>query len=241
METMENIEHEGLACYNVEINIGRSHFSDDIGMLVLETNAAPDYYSRAHFPPQARPKNWRLFVLVKKHIHCFQDIVLKKAFQINQSLEQNLEIMPGQMVFNKKSYQCIRINLEDISKLRNILTELETLGLEFLSDKKVSNFQTQIFFKRYTQLVKMEEGVYKDSKITGRYFFEIPKLVEFDEFQEGIKKIKTNCNYHLFDAFLSFMFVKGGIGQDFIGIYSDHCDETRFSELKQFVDEIFKK
>ncbi len=231
---MNKIEFDGIACYNVELSVGRSPLSGSYKVLILESNPEPDYYSRANFPPNKRQSNWRLFLLVKKHIDCFQDIVLRKAYQINEKLPSKTEIMPGQMSYNNKSYQCIRINLTDIEALSTIIDEIKSLGIEFISDKKVDKFTTKVFFKRYTEFVKIEDGVYRDNLISGRYFFKINSLIELDTFNEGIKKIKNNCDFHLFDSFLTFLFIKGR-GQDFIGIYSEHCDEARFGELKKFI------
>lgn len=236
---MDTIEFDGIACYNVEINLGKSPLSGQSKILILETNSQPDYYSRANFPPNKHQGNWRLFLLVKKHIDCFQDIVLKKAYQINQKLSEKSEIMPGQMSVGSKTQQCIRINLTGTENLEIIIKELQSLGIEFVSDKKMAPFTSKVFFKRYTEFVKMEDGVYHDSKIKGRYFFEINNNIELDTFNEGIKKIKHNCDFHLFDTFLSFIFIKGK-GQDFIGIYSEHCDEARFGELKKFIKLTFE-
>ena len=231
---MNKIEFDGIACYNVELTVGKSSLSGTSKVLILESNPEPDYYSRANFPPNKRQSNWRLFLLVKKHIDCFQDIVLRKAYQINEKLSTKIEIMPGQMSFNNKNHQCIRINLTDTEALSTIIDELRTLEIEFLSDKKVDKFKTKVFFKRYTEFVEIEDGVYRDNLISGRYFFKIDSLIELDTFNEGVKKIKHNCDFHLFDSFLTFLFIKGK-GQDFIGIYSEHCDEARFSELKKFI------
>jgi len=236
---MEKISHNGVACYNVNVKLGKSELSDKTGLLVLETNHQPDYYSRAHFPPSKHQNNWRLFMIIKKHIDCFQDIVLKKAYQINKDLENPVEIMPGFIDFNNKRYQSIRINLSDTSLLKKIILELESIGLVFLSNKKAENYETTVFFKRYTELIEIQEDIYKDSMIPGHFFFPIDNNIEFNDFEKGIEKIKNSCNFHMFDSFLSFMFIEGGKGQDFVGIYSDHCDETRFKELKEHIKKAF--
>jgi len=234
-------KHIGVACYNVNVKLGRSELSEQTGLLILETNHQPDYYSRANFPPNKHQNNWRLFMLVKQHIDCFQDVVLKKAYQINKELGTKIEIMPGFINYNNKKYQSIRINLNDTSVLETVISKLESIGIVFLSDKKTKEYETTVFFKRYTELIEIQESVFKDSSIPGHFFFPINKNIEFDTFEKGIVKIKNNCNFHLFDSFLSFMFIEGGQGQDFIGIYSEHCDEKRFGELKKFIKQVFEE
>jgi len=237
---MNEIAFDGVACYNAEIKVARSPLSEETKLLVLETNHEPDYYSRANFPPNKHQGNWRLFLLVKKHYDCFQDVLLKKAYLLNKKSEIKAEIMPGQINYKNKNYQCVRINLKDISILKTIIPELESIGIEFIKDRKVTSYETLVFFKRYTEFIKIEDGVYKDSVIPGRYFFKISNNIEFNVFKEGIIKIKNNCNFHLFDSFQSFMFTKGK-GQDFIGIYSEHCDEARFGELNKFIKKTFEE
>lgn len=236
---MEKIKYSGIACYNVNVKLGRSELSNEKGVLVLETNHQPDYYAKANFPPNKHQNNWRLFLIVKEHIDCFQDTVLKKAYQINKMLDTNVEINPGQLKFYNKEYQCIRLEITTKEVLGIIIDELKSLGITFLKDKKVEDYQTNLFFKRYTELIEIRDGVCKDIKISGRYFFPIESILELDEFRKGMDRIKHSCNFHLFDSFLSFMFIEGGKGQEFIGIFSNHCDEERFSELKKNIENIF--
>ena len=236
---MSNVKYSGVACYNVNVKLGRSLFSEKTTYLILETNHQPNYYAKANFPPNKHQSSWRFFILLKNHINCFQDVVLKKAYQINESLKTEMEIMPGHLNFHKKNYSCIRINLSNKELLGTVIKELETIGLVFLKDKKVANFETETFFKRYTELVEIQDNVYKDSRIPGHYFFPIKNIIEFDEFEKGMERIKHSCNFHMFDSFLSFMFVDKGKGQNFIGIFSNECDESRFDELKKNIKIIF--
>ncbi|OYT12853.1 MAG: hypothetical protein B6I19_08175 [Bacteroidetes bacterium 4572_114] len=108
----------------------------------------------------------------------------------------------------------------------------------FYPDKKVDAYTSFIFFKKYTSFINIEKGVYQDESNQHRFFFEIPKQIEFNQFKKGMEQIKNNCDYHLFDSFLVFLFYKNKI-KDFIGIYSQHCDKSRFGELKQEIKKHF--
>ena len=228
----------GTACINLETTIGKSSYSGLLNLLVLESDTHPNYYSRANFPPNKHKDNWRLFLLLKRPINCFQDLVLRKSYQIMDKLDSKVEIMPGQITFEKKETQCIRINTSEISSLETIIKELESIGIEFVKDKKVKEFTTKVFFKRYTEFVKIQDGVYRDSVLEGRYFFEINKLIDWETFNVGVEKIKNNCNFHLFDSFLAFN-ISNGKASDFFGIYSEHCDQNRFGELRDNINKVF--
>ena len=235
---MKNIDIYGTTCYNFEDILGKSSYSGLSDILILESDPNPNYYSRSNFPPNKHQKSWRLYLLIKKSINCFQDKILRQSYIINEKLKLESDILPGHIVFENKETQCIRISTSDASALENIIIELKKTGLEFIKDKKVKDFETIIFFKKYTELVEIQEGVYRDSKVEGMYFFEISNLIEWDVFLEGVQRIKNNCNFHLFDAFLSFNIAKGK-AVDYIGIYSKHCEEERFSELKQNIQKVF--
>ena len=235
---MKNIDVYGTICYNFESKLGKSSYSGLSNILILESDSNPNYYSRSNFPPSKNQKSWRLYLLVKKSVNCFQDKILRQSFIINEKLNIDIDILPGHIVFDHNETQCIRICTKDTSKLDRIINELKKTGIEFIKDKKVNDFDTKVYFKKYTELVEMQKEVYCDSKINGMYFFEIGKLIEWDVFIEGVQKIKNNCNFHLFDAFLSFNIAKGK-ATDYIGIYSEHCEEERFSELKENIQRVF--
>ena len=235
---MKNIDLYGTICYNFEDKLGRSSYSGLSDILILESDPNPNYYSWSNFPPNKHKNSWRLYLLIKKNINCFQDRILRQSYIINEKLNTNIDILPGQIIFENIETQCIRINTNDTSNLESVINDLKNTGVEFVTDKKVKEFETVIFFKKYTELIKMQEGVYRDSKAEGMYFFEIDNLIEWDVFIKGVKKIKNTCNFHLFDAFLSFNIAKGK-AVDYIGIYSKHCEEERFPELKENINKVF--
>ena len=235
---MEKIDFYGTACYNVENLLGLSEYSGISNVLILESDSHPNYYSRANFPPNKHKTNWRLFLLVKKPLNCFQDVVLRKSYKINSMFKTDIEIMPGHIVFENKETQCVRININDVANLKLVIQELKSEGIEFIKDKRVKDFSTRVYFKRYTEFVKIEDGVYRDSVLPGRYFFDIDKLIDWETFNEGVTKIKNNCNFHLFDTFLAFN-IANGKASDYFGVYSEHCDEKRFHELKENIQKVF--
>jgi hypothetical protein len=237
---MKTQEIDGLACYLVELFVARSPLSGNMGSLILESDPTPDYYAKGNFPPNKEHVNDRhLYLPVKKNVNCFQDVVYRKACQLTERMESILSIYPGQMTFQNKEHQCIRINICSDIHMSELIEEFNNLGISFYSDKHVLTYSSLIYYKKYTSFNFMEEGVYNDTNNKNRYFFEIPKHIEHDELKNGITQIKNNCDYHLFDSFIVTLFYKNGV-RDFIGIYSLHCDETRFGELKKQISSIFK-
>ena len=97
---------------------------------------------------------------------------------------------------------------------------------------------TQVFSLLGSEFDQIEEGVYGEKNNKNRFFFVLNKQLEFEELSAGIQNIKSNCDFHLFDTFLSSIYLNSSI-IDFIGIYSDHCDKNRFGELKENINKIF--
>ena len=231
---------DGLTCYLVELFVARSPLSGINGNLILESDPTPDYYAKGNFPPNKEHVSDRhLYLPVKKNVNCFQDVIYRKACQLTKKIDSVLSIYPGQMTFQNKEHQCIRININNDINLPELITEFSNLGVRFYSDKHVLTYSSLIYYKKYTDFDLIEEGVYNDKNNKNRYFFEIPRQINFDEFKEGIQNIKNNCDYHLFDSFVVSLFYKNEV-KEFIGIYSLHCDEKRFGELKKQINSIFK-
>jgi len=236
---MKTKKIDGLTCFSVDLLVARSPLSSNNGYLILESDPTPDYYAKGNFPPnEKRVSDRHLYLPVKKGINCFQDVVYRKACQLSESMGSELTIYPGQMTFQNEEHQCIRMNLNNEDQLPILIDEFTNLGIQFYNDKHVIAYSSFIYYKKYTDFVLIEEGVYQDKNNAHRYFFEIPNQIEFEMFKKGIEQIKNNCDYHLFDSFLVFLFYKNSI-VDFIGVYSQHCEVSRFGELKKEINKIF--
>ena len=235
---MKEKELAGLTCYSVKSIVARSPLSDKLNCLILESDPTPDYYMNNNFVEHKHLHDWHLYLPIKKQVVCFQDIVLKNVPLIRAKLKNDLRIAPGQIIIQNKNHACIRVNTQNTSQLPLIIDEFKKLGIQFYANKKLAQFETLIYYKKYTRFLKIGEGIFQDSNEEYRYFFEVPHQIDFDEFLIGMKKIKNNCNYHLFDSFLSSIFLKD-TAQDFIGIYSEHCDRNRFNELAREIKKVF--
>ena len=235
---MNGQEFSGLTCYTVKINVARASISDKHKYLILESDPTPGYYSKNNFPVNKHVKDWHFFIPIKKQVICFQDVVLRNAPIINKKLKSNLRIYPGQILMNNENHASIRVNTDNPDNLPLLIDELIEMGFKLFSDRKTPEYESVIYFKKYTSFLKIEEGVFQDKNSSNRFFFRIPTQINFDDFLAGMEKIKNNCNYHLFDSFLSSIYIENST-QDFIGIYSEHCDKNRFGELKKEIVKVF--
>ncbi len=236
---MKEIEFNGLTCFNVNLKVGRSPLSDGMKYLVLESDPDPDYYSKNNFPPNKEHVGDRhLYLLVKNHINCFQDLILRNNKNLQKKFNHKMFVYPGYMTFQNKDVPCIRINSSDAANLGFLISELRDLGIKLMKDQRVRACNSLIHFKKYIEFEKIEDGVYRDTENPNRYYFKIGKHLDFDDYIEGMEKIKFSCNFHLFDSFLADMYYYNET-LNFIGIYSKDCDTARFGELKEKISEQF--
>ena len=241
---MKNAELFGLTCFRVKLEITRPQLGEDLKYLVLESDPSPDYYARNDFPPNAvHANNQHLYLLVKNRINCFQDVVLRHKDEIKEKAGLNPHknrIYPGSMTFKNDTYQCIRIDTVDAGKLPNLIEELQKFGVRFVKDQSFKPYSSFVFYKRYVDYIRIEEGVYQDSIDTNSYFIHVDTHLEMEEFLTGIEHIKNKCEFHQFDAFLTYMIYKNQV-RDFVGIYSKHCEQARLGELKKEIETTFVK
>lgn len=236
---MKNIAFQGLTCTTVKLEVARCNRSEDLGVLLLESDPNPGYYSKQNFPPNKKPNADRhCYLLVKNSVNCFQDIILRETRELAKKFKHSVHISPGQMTFKNKNYQGVRINTTEVDLIPELIIHLNKLGIKFMPDQKVKKYNSIIFFKKYINFIKLQEGVYQDADVPARYFFTIPKQIEYSEFEHKMELIKNNCDFHLFDFFMSHFMLKDKV-QDFVGIYSEHCDKNRFDELKKSLSEKF--
>lgn len=228
---MNNQQFEGLTCFTEELEVA-SFSLKEFNILILESDFLPGYYSRGNFPVNKKNHQKHHFYLpVKKSVNCFQDIVFRTTAKIKKEKNTELHVSPGQMTFQNKDYQCIKIQGNETEQMKPLLIELQKAGIEFFPRKNVAPYQSIIYSKRYIRFIQLFEGVYQDMDCEGRYFIKLQHIPDFHLFKEMISDIKNSCKFHLFDSFLSsFVTHDGAI--DFAGIYSEHCDKSRLNEFK---------
>lgn len=240
---MKDAKLFGLTCFKVNLEITRPQLDIDLKYLVLESDPNPNYYARNDFPPNAEhANNWHLYLLVKNRINCFQDVILrnKEELKKNSGLSSNNRLFPGSMTFKNETYQCVRMDITAPEKLPQLIKELEKLGVKFVKDQKFHPYRSFVYYKRYVDYIKIDEGIYQDSIDSNRYFIHVDKHLEFEEFEKGIVQIKNKCEFHQFDAFLTDMIYKNEV-HDFVGVYSKHCQQERLGELKKEINTTFLK
>lgn len=230
----------GYMCFfnKVELSNFSSKSTDDY--MILASNSQPGYYSKANFPVNVlKQHDYHLYVVIKKPTPCFQDLVLRKSGEIIRNQKLSIHASPGQLNLFNTHYQCIRLRAKELDHIEPLILGLKENGIHFLKNKKVKPFTSFVQHKKYIKFDKIADGVYQDVEVPERYFLQIPRPVEYNEFEKFIEEIKFSCKYNHFDASLAYL-NQGEYAYDFVAVYSDHCKKDRLEEFKQHIDKLVK-
>jgi len=211
--------------------------ANDHGILILESSPETAYYSRAGFPENLKTvKDHHLYLVVKKPSPCFQDRVMRRSHRLKEELGISFHVAPGMITYRNRIYSTIRIRTSETELIPRFIEEFRKIGIRFLATRNVAPYEAFVQIKRYTDFVLMEPGIFRDADNPKRYFVTIPKDIDFEVFEDLIREVKNNCNFHMFDASLIYLNC-GSRFLDMVSVYSDHCEEERLSELKNLLEE----
>ncbi|MBN2236107.1 MAG: hypothetical protein JW729_01020 [Bacteroidales bacterium] len=237
---MDTKPHSGYLCFFTRLELRSAETDDKNDWMILESNSEPGYYSKANFPINLRyPHDHHLFVVVKKPAPCFQDTVIRKSKEIIKEQKLSLHASPGQLILFISSYQCIRIRANEMDHIYPLINGLRSEGVEFLKNKKIKPYNSFVQYKKYIQLKPIYDGVFGDVETPNRYFIQVPRPVDFNEFEKIVEQVKYSCKFNHFDASLSYL-NQGEHTFDFVALYSDHCDKERLQEFKGYIDQLVK-
>ncbi len=236
---MEHNHIEGYACFAERLDIAVSPFSKKNGILILESDPEPGYFSKNGFPENlAHASDHHLYILTKHPVTCFQDWVIQHSFRVRNKLKINLHISPGQMSFLNVQHNCIRMRTQEISSIKPFLDDLKKLNIKFVGHTNMQPIKSIVHFKKHIEIKPISQGIFSDIFDKNRHFVEIPQhieLNELEEFEKIIEKIKNNCQFNMFNAALVSIARRDRV-INMIAIYSKHCDESKLPEFKYYLE-----
>ncbi len=235
---MNNNIISGFACFSLKVEVATFPSSHKHELLILESDPEPGYFSQGNFPQNlARNSDHHFYLVAKKPVSCFQEIIMKHAFYVKNKLQLNLHVGPGQMTFQNEVYPCVRIRTTEMDQFATFLKDLKKLNIEFFHHKlfqEVKPYVSLVQYKKYIEFKPIDDGIYADINDKNRHFIELTEDIEFDEFETMIENIKNNCNFNMFNASLVYLLQKERI-LHLVAVYSKHCDEGRLPEFRDFL------
>lgn len=225
-----------MVCFSTELSMASFPGSDQHQVMILESDPRPGYFAEGGFPEHLKHvHDHHLFVVIKHPVSCMQDKIIRHACRIKKEHNLSLHASPGQLTLFNETYPCIRIRTTELNVLDVFIREFQKIGIEFMHKKNVKPYSSFVQYKKQINFVKLDEGIFQDAIEPNRHFISIKKDIDFETFKRIILDTKNNCDFNLFDASLVY-YHEDDCTHDLVSVYSEHCDEKRFPELKEFLD-----
>ncbi len=204
-------------------------------LVLSDTDPYPGYYSVTPVASEmGKPKY--VFVAMKQGEGCYEDLVLRAACKIKKETNFEFDANYGRISLHNKIKPSLRIKIEDLSKVPELLSAFKTEGLRFESTSKTTPYVSTIKVRKFMTFSQYSKGIYSGDK-KDHYYIQVSKKIEWKDFEKIIPKIKSSGTFGVFDAALTSLYLKDEI-VEFIRIFTKSFKEKDFVKLR---DEILKQ
>ncbi|MEN8123804.1 MAG: hypothetical protein ABFR32_01645 [Bacteroidota bacterium] len=139
--------------------------------------------------------------------------ILRATKNINEANAMNIEGAKCEITIGKKKFSGIRLKgIEEYSDIPKIQELYKKEGFELARNVKISNdTDSMIRVNKFFHLKKVSEGIYQSLNVQDRYYFIIPKNLNWDQFREVTFDIKNNINVTGYDVAKGIFYNNDGI------------------------------
>jgi len=204
-------------------------------LILSDANPYPGYYSETPADTQATKPKY-IFAAMKQGEGCYEDIVLRAAFKIKKILDYDFEANYGRISLFNKTKPCIRIKIDNLSKVPELIKLFNKEGILFQPAEKITPYDSLIRIRKYMTFTELSEDIYSGDK-ENHYYIQVPEKLEWKEFVKLIISIRSSGDFGIFDAAQTSLYQKNKI-IEFVRIYTKSFKTKDFIKLK---DEIFKR
>ncbi len=237
---MKTTPFSRMVCFSTELPMAAFPGADQYKVMILESDPRPGYFAEGGFPEHLKHvHDHHLYVVIKNPVSCMQDKIIRHACRIKNENSLSLHASPGQLTLFNTVYPCIRIRTTEVSHLDVFIEEFQKVGIEFMHRKNVKPYTSFIQYKKQIDFLKVSDGIYEDANEKNRYFVSISRDIEYADFKRMMVDTKNNCDFNLFDSSLVY-YHENDCTYDLVSIYSEHCDEERLPEMKEFLEREIK-
>lgn len=206
----------------------------DHHQLILEDmHPFPGYYEFFNIPRneiELVPRS--LFIILRTFRYICEDDVIR----ITQRIKRNnpdlqFDAVLGHITLFNELRTVLRLKMRDHGQLEKVLNLFENEGLDFDKKRKVKEFKTLINVRKYLEMEEISKGIYKDTEMPNTYYVELDYELDWEEFEDITKVLKTNFEYKSFDAARGTIYVKEGL-VDLVRIYDVEATTDKLKILK---------
>ncbi len=204
--------------------------------LVLETSHPFPGYHGTTVPDKDNPR--ALFFITRSQYPA-EDIV-----RISQDIKENTKIdfdgTPAHVSLpNDTMASCVRIKgLMDYQEVPELLKHYKDAGISFASNRKMDPYSGIIRVRKMFMLEGSSDCTLQDADTREMRYFQLPRKINWDEFEKMTVHIKRNMEDPNFDAALATIFRKNGL-IDYIRIYDIDCTAEKLKLIRnKYLQEI---
>lgn len=170
-------------------------------------NPLATYYSR--FTEVNRPNS---IVFVTKNPVSFEKI-LRATNRINDEYNFGVNGAKCEIMIGKNKYGGIRVfGIDRYSNIDKIQQAYKATGFDFHKNVRLSKgTDALIRVNKFFHIVDADDKIYRSSTNRDRYYFEVPRYMEWEEFREITFDIKNNISVINYDIAEGIFYENEGI------------------------------
>ncbi len=199
------------------------------GTLVFEAlKPFPGYYSDS--PTGAIPV---YMYLALEEQYELEDI-LRASQKVQLEFDVRFDAGKGFLQIYDTKYNVLRVrHLKDYNLLEKLQRSFTENGIRFLhKSKKYKDELVKIRIIKFFSLEEIAENIYLDKREKNHAYFEIPRYLNWNEFEALNNKVKYNWVESKFDAAKASFYYEGEL-HEVIRIYSDKIGPEYLQELRK--------
>lgn len=202
--------------------------------LVLEDMAPfPGYYDHYNVPMhklETIPRS--VFIIVKSYNGRSEDELIRLIRKIKGLHPEFIfDAVFGQLTLFNEVTHCIRLKLDDLTIIPEIIRFFKNAGVEFTRNREVKEYQSIIRVRKFIEMNKLDEGIYQDMIEKSLYYLVVPNDSSWDDFEIVAKTIRNNYEFKHFDAAQGYIYRKTGL-VDLVRIFATEIDLGKLQYLR---------
>ena len=206
--------------------------------LVLESLYPFPGYHGTTIPDEDKPKS--VFIMLKGQYS--EESIIRGTQNIKKNTDIQFDASPGFVTLFNEMSQCIRIkDIKSYEVIPDLLKLFKDENFSFQSGKKIEPYEGRIRIFKYFLLDPITNCTLQDAEVAAMKYFQLPRKLEWQEFEEMTLAIKRNMEDANFDAALATIYRKEGM-IDYIRIYEDvDCTIEKLNQIRKKYSQEIKK
>ncbi len=193
---------------------------------ILEAYNVPENEISAQHTPRS------VFMVLKNFDVCHEDDFIRIVMFIKRDHQILFDAALSSIVLFNEPVAAIRINMDDINQLHELVDYFKRVGIKFQTPKQVKPYLSLIKIRRFFDLQEISDGIYKDLDTQDAYYLRMPVFMNWNEFEGAAISIRNNCDYKTYDAAQAAIYNKQGI-IELVRIYDRKANLSKLQLLQQ--------